>query len=127
MPIIGVGLRWWQYLVIAARVLLKALCSATLCFCAMMLASCSASPPGRAETAVMTRVKRWTTGGRKLANPQAATAENIAAGKEAFSHYCAACHGLVSSTCSMPSLATRKATFLFFSSSDMVYLLVCVG
>ena len=58
------------------------------------LCACSAKPPGKAETAVMTKLKRWTTGGRKLVNPQQATAENIAAGKEAFSHYCAACHGL---------------------------------
>jgi mono/diheme cytochrome c family protein len=42
----------------------------------------------------MTRLKRWTVGGKKMTNPQAATPENITAGKEAFSHYCAACHGL---------------------------------
>lgn len=61
---------------------------------AVLLCSCSAAPPGKAETAVMTRWKRWTTGGGKIKNPQADTPENIAAGKEAFSHYCAACHGL---------------------------------
>lgn len=59
-----------------------------------LLFGCSAKPPGKAETAVMTRLKLWTTGGRKLVNPQAATPENIEAGREAFSHYCAACHGL---------------------------------
>ena len=58
------------------------------------LCSCSAKAPGKTETAVMTRLKRWTVGGKKLTNPQAATAENIQAGKEAFSAYCAACHGL---------------------------------
>ena len=61
---------------------------------AAMMCSCAATPPGKAETAVMTRLKRWTTGGRKMTNPQPATPENIAAGKEAFSHFCAACHGL---------------------------------
>jgi mono/diheme cytochrome c family protein len=73
---------------------MRVIAAAALGLCAMMLASCSATPPGRAETAVMTRIKRWTTGGRKLANPQAATTDNIAAGRDAFSHYCAACHGL---------------------------------
>ncbi len=58
------------------------------------LCSCSATPPGKTETVIMTRLKRWTVGGKKLINPQTATAENIDAGKEAFSHYCAACHGL---------------------------------
>ena len=62
--------------------------------CAVLLTSCSASAPGKSETAIMTRWKRWTVGGKKLKNPQAATAENIEAGREAFSHYCAACHGL---------------------------------
>jgi mono/diheme cytochrome c family protein len=42
----------------------------------------------------MTKWKRWTVGGKKIKNPQAATPENVEAGKEAFSHYCAACHGL---------------------------------
>lgn len=62
--------------------------------CSLLLCSCSATPPGRAETAVMTKWKRWTVGGKKIKNPQAATPENVEAGKEAFSHYCAACHGL---------------------------------
>lgn len=59
-----------------------------------LFCSCSATPPGKTETAVMTRLKRWTIGGKKDKNPQAATAGNIEAGREAFSHYCAACHGL---------------------------------
>jgi len=42
----------------------------------------------------MTRWKRWTIGGKKIKNPQTATAANMEAGREAFSHYCAACHGL---------------------------------
>ena len=58
------------------------------------LSSCSATPPGKTETTVMTKLKRWTVGGKKLTNPQASTPDNIAAGRDAFSHYCAACHGL---------------------------------
>jgi len=33
-------------------------------------------------------------GNKSQKNPLASTPENVAAGKEAFSHYCAACHGL---------------------------------
>lgn len=37
---------------------------------------------------------RMFVGDKKLKNPLPATPEAIAEGKEAFSHYCAACHGL---------------------------------
>jgi len=33
-------------------------------------------------------------GNKKQKNPLAATSQNIADGKDAFSHYCVACHGL---------------------------------
>lgn len=43
----------------------------------------------------MTRVKRnLTVGNAKEKNPLPSDADNIAAGQEAFSHFCAACHGL---------------------------------
>ena len=59
------------------------------------LAGCKAGAPGKAETAVMTRVKRWVfIGGKKDRNPIAASPQSIADGKEAFGHYCIACHGL---------------------------------
>jgi mono/diheme cytochrome c family protein len=59
------------------------------------LSSCKATPPGKIETAVMTRAKRWVFVRDKDAkNPTAANAASIARGQDAFSHYCAACHGL---------------------------------
>src|SRR5512146_2044537 len=61
---------------------------------AVMLAGCKATPPGKVETSVMTRAKKWFVGNRKAKNPFPATAENIAQGRENFSYYCAACHGL---------------------------------
>jgi mono/diheme cytochrome c family protein len=43
----------------------------------------------------MARAKRWVfIGDRKMANPIAAGPQSIADGKEAFGHYCVACHGL---------------------------------
>jgi mono/diheme cytochrome c family protein len=58
-------------------------------------AGCKASPPGRWETAVVTHAKHWVfIGGKDAKNPLTATPEHIAEGKESFSHYCVACHGL---------------------------------
>jgi mono/diheme cytochrome c family protein len=60
-----------------------------------LLAGCKATPPGRAKTVVMTRAKHWVfVGGRGAHNPLAYSNESIADGKEAFGHYCVACHGL---------------------------------
>ena len=60
-----------------------------------VLAGCRATPPGKLESAVMTKVKHSITiRGKELKNPLEDTPANVASGKEAFSHYCAACHGL---------------------------------
>ena len=59
------------------------------------LAGCAVSPPGSAETAVITAVKhKLTVGGKQQLNPMPATAESIARGRRAFNSYCVACHGL---------------------------------
>ena len=60
-----------------------------------VLTSCSVRTPGSTQTAIMTSIKRRVTvSGKNDKNPLAATAENINRGREAFSAYCAACHGL---------------------------------
>jgi len=60
-----------------------------------VLSGCKADPPGRLESAVVTSAKhRIFIGGRGLKNPLPGTATTIADGKEAFSHYCVACHGM---------------------------------
>jgi len=61
----------------------------------MLAAGCKATPPGAFETRVMTQAKHNIfIGNKSQKNPLASTNENIAAGKEAYSHYCVACHGL---------------------------------
>ena len=61
----------------------------------VVLCGCKATPSGKAETKVMSAWKHHVAvGNKKQKNPLAATPENIAAGKEAFSHYCVACHGI---------------------------------
>jgi mono/diheme cytochrome c family protein len=62
---------------------------------AFVAAGCKATPPGKWETAAVTRAKHWVFVRNKDAkNPISATPANIADGKTAFSHYCVACHGL---------------------------------
>ena len=59
------------------------------------LCGCKAKPPGRLETHLMWTIKHHiTVGGKKQRNPLPTNPQAIADGKEAFSHYCAACHGL---------------------------------
>ena len=59
------------------------------------LSGCRATPPGKWETATTTRIKHSiTVRGKSAKNPLPDTPENIKAGKDAFSHYCVACHGL---------------------------------
>jgi cytochrome c len=62
---------------------------------AFALSGCRATPPGKWETATMTRIKHSVTvRGKSAKNPLPDTPENIQDGKDAFSHYCVACHGL---------------------------------
>ncbi len=59
------------------------------------LAACSASPPGRLETAVATAVKHHlTVRDGERPNPLAATPALIRRGQADYSHYCVVCHGL---------------------------------
>jgi mono/diheme cytochrome c family protein len=56
---------------------------------------CKASPPSKLETTVVTSAKHWIfVGNRGQKNPLPATPATITDGKEAFSHYCIACHGM---------------------------------
>jgi mono/diheme cytochrome c family protein len=60
-----------------------------------LLCGCRVSQPSAAERQTITFVKHHITVGNKSAkNPVASNAENLASGKEAFGHYCVACHGM---------------------------------
>jgi mono/diheme cytochrome c family protein len=59
------------------------------------LCGCKAGPPSKLETGIITWAKlRVFIGNRDEKNPLPTTPANIAAGREAFSHYCIACHGM---------------------------------
>lgn len=64
-------------------------------FLLIFLSGCKATPPGKWETAIVTRAKRGLLVRNKSEkNPLPVTPENITAGRINFSHYCFACHGL---------------------------------
>lgn len=61
----------------------------------ILLSGCKVREPGGLETGLMRSVEHHiSVGNKKARNPLAATSENIAQGKEAFSSYCIVCHGL---------------------------------
>jgi mono/diheme cytochrome c family protein len=59
------------------------------------VAGCKATPPGKTETAIVAFAKHHVfIGNKKEKNPLPGSAATLADGKEAFSHYCVACHGM---------------------------------
>jgi len=67
------------------------------------VAGCKASPPGRLETTVITHTKHWVLVGDKATkNPLSPTSDQITAGRQAFGHYCVACHGLDAQNTGVP-------------------------
>lgn len=63
--------------------------------CALLVCGCKVSRPGKVETHVANFTKHHiTVGNRSAKNPFAFTPENLETGKEAFGHYCVACHGM---------------------------------
>jgi mono/diheme cytochrome c family protein len=76
---------------------------------ASLVAGCKASPPGKWETAAITKVKHAiTVRDKDVKNPIRDSRDTIDAGREAFSHYCAACHGLDGQNTGVP-FADRMA------------------
>jgi mono/diheme cytochrome c family protein len=71
--------------------------------CGAMLAGCRATPPGRWETSLITKLKHsLTVGGKDAKNPLPETPASVESGRVAFSHYCAACHGLDAQNTGVP-------------------------
>ena len=67
------------------------------------LSGCKADAPSAFESRVMTAAKhRVFVGGRAEQNPLPPSAKTIADGKEAFGHYCVACHGLDAQNTGVP-------------------------
>lgn len=68
-----------------------------------LLQGCKATPPGKAETYVMTKAKHGVfVRSGKLQNPLTYNPSSFDDGKEAFSHYCVACHGMDAQNTGVP-------------------------
>ena len=81
---------------------------------------CKASSPGKAETYIMTRAKHSVFVGNKRArNPIAFNSANVADGKQAFTHYCFACHGLDGQNTGVPFADRMKPPVPSLASSDI--------
>jgi mono/diheme cytochrome c family protein len=84
------------------------------------LAGCKASPPGKMESGVMRWAKHTLTVRNKAErNPLPATPENLAAGKEAFSHYCIACHGMDGQNTGVPFAESMSPPVPLLSSAEI--------
>jgi mono/diheme cytochrome c family protein len=61
----------------------------------ILLRGLQATPPGVVETRALWEAKHHLlVGNKSRRNPLTASTDSLADGKEAFSHYCVACHGL---------------------------------
>lgn len=70
---------------------------------------CKATPPGSLETRVMTKAKHsFLIRGKSHKNPLPSTPATIAEGREAFSHYCVACHGMDGQNTGVPFADTMS-------------------
>ena len=68
-----------------------------------LLTGCKVSTPNRLERSLIEAAKHHiTVGNRSEKNPMPFTQENLAAGKEAYGHYCVVCHGLDGQSTGVP-------------------------
>lgn len=82
---------------------MRILSIAIILICLIGLAGCKANPPGKLEMKTITYAKHhYFIGNRNQKNPLLDTPETQADGKEAFSHYCVACHGMDGQTTGVP-------------------------
>jgi mono/diheme cytochrome c family protein len=84
------------------------------------LAGCKANPPGKVETKVMSSVKhRFLIQNKNEKNPLPDTAQTRADGKEAFSHYCVACHGMDGQSTGVPFIDHISPPIPSLASDDV--------
>jgi mono/diheme cytochrome c family protein len=84
------------------------------------LAGCRATPPGKLETVTVTFAKHnFLIGNEKQKNRLPDTPETRADGKEAFSHYCVACHGMDGQNTGVPFIDHISPPIPSLASSDV--------
>jgi mono/diheme cytochrome c family protein len=77
------------------RLLSIALSGTALLGAVPLVGGCKVGTPSKLEKSIIVATKHHVTVGNKSEkNPIPYTADNLATGKEAFGHYCVACHGM---------------------------------
>jgi len=67
----------------------------------------------------MTSAKHHLVGNKSQKNPLAVSAETLAEGKEAFSHYCVACHGMDGQNTGVPFADRMSPPVPSLASADV--------
>jgi mono/diheme cytochrome c family protein len=84
------------------------------------LSGCKARKPGALEDRIIWSAKHHIfIGNRSQKNPLNAGTETIANGKEAFSHYCVACHGMDGQNTGVPFADQMSPPVPSLSSDDV--------
>jgi len=85
-----------------------------------LVVGCKATPPGKVELGVMTWTKHSVfIRNKSERNPLPPTAANIASGKEAFTHYCVACHGMDGQNTGVPFADKLSPPVPLLSSTEV--------
>jgi mono/diheme cytochrome c family protein len=94
--------------------------SASLFAFLTLVMGCKATPPGKVERGVMTWTKHSVfIRNKSERNPLPPTEENIASGKEAFTHYCVACHGMDGQNTGVPFADRLSPPVPLLSSTEV--------
>lgn len=89
------------------------------CLC-IALAGCKANPPGKLESSTVTFAKHHIfIRNKKQKNPLPNDAQTLADGKEAFSHYCVACHGMDGQNTGVPFVDHISPPIPLLNSPDV--------
>lgn len=81
---------------------------------------CKVSAPGKLEGQVMFGIKHHLTVRNKdEKNPLPFTPDNLASGKEAFGHYCVACHGLDGQNTGVPFAQSMSPPLPSLASAEV--------
>ena len=81
---------------------------------------CKADPPGKFETATLTFAKHsFLIGNKREKNPLPDTPQTVTDGKEAFSHYCVACHGTDGQNTGVPFVEHISPPIPSLASTDV--------
>src|ERR1700737_3646314 len=92
-----------------SNAMLRKSCSIFATSILVLITGCKANPPGKVETTIVNTAKhKIFIRNKSEKNPLQVSAATISDGKEAFSHYCAACHGLDGQNTGVP-FADRMA------------------